>query len=102
MPPELEEIQNEVKQFTVDLKAFRHDSLTNWEAFKTENDKRLTAIENKQAVNPLLDEKIKKISDEVIAAQARFDQMSATLTRLNQTAFAGADTGLQTKARQFF
>ena len=105
MPPpedELQELAGEVKQFTVDLKTLRTDSLQKFEEFKTENDKRVAALESKKAVDPLLEEKVEKIGREIITAQERFDQMSATVTRLNQTRLHGQPEETAKHARTFF
>src|SRR5436190_9069707 len=83
--PGVEELQAEIKSLTGEIQSFRKDSvaLLAWEEFKTENDKRVSVLERKAAVDPLLEEKLNKIAADVAKEQERYDQFSATLQRLN-------------------
>jgi len=101
-PQELGELQNEVKQFTVDLKKFSTDTLTSFEQFKQENDKRLALLEAKKSVDPLIEEKVSKIADSIVAQQERSDQIAATLTRLNQNTGTGQENTSHKYAHKFF
>lgn len=58
-----------------DVKAAIKDVAQAFEAFKAENDVRLTEIAEKGAVDPLITDKLAKIEADMDAAKARADQM---------------------------
>src|SRR5579871_4661177 len=55
--------------------------------FKLANDQRLTQLETKGAVDPLVDEKVNRLNDMVEKAQSRLNQLE---TAANRPLFSGA------------
>jgi HK97 family phage major capsid protein len=63
-----------------ETRAALHEVLATFEAYKANNDQRLSAIETKRA-DVLLEEKLARIDASLNAAQSRFDRASAELRR---------------------
>ncbi len=65
---------------STEVRAALHDVLSAFEAFKTANDQRLSALEKKQS-DPLIDDKVERIEQGLQSAQSRLDRLMSHKAR---------------------
>lgn len=79
-----DEFVDEVKTLTGNVKQFHEETRRAVEEMRKENDRRLTELEKKGTVDPLLTEKVDKMSQVIAQAQERLDQTAVALQRMNR------------------
>jgi len=75
----------ETKHASPDQKAHAQDLLHTFEVFKSENDARLDAIETRGFVDPLQDDKLKRLESSLNEQKAALDRLAVTALRGSST-----------------